>query len=110
MARPLRVEYPGALYHITVRGNARQKSFLKQNTEIPKKQCYIARKEFAEIFQEGFRSGRAPVTMYYMLFSSVPWSMICVLSTHKLGKPMMPSMWVALGVCPPSVKLSPNAM
>lgn len=24
MARPLRIEYPGALYHITSRGNARQ--------------------------------------------------------------------------------------
>ena len=24
MARPLRVEYPGAVYHITSRGNARQ--------------------------------------------------------------------------------------
>ncbi len=28
MARPLRIEYPGALYHITCRGNARQKIFL----------------------------------------------------------------------------------
>ena len=27
MARPLRIEYPGALYHITSRGNARQKIF-----------------------------------------------------------------------------------
>ncbi|HBF42756.1 MAG TPA: transposase, partial [Desulfobacteraceae bacterium] len=24
MARPLRLEFPGALYHITSRGNARQ--------------------------------------------------------------------------------------
>ena len=24
MARPLRIEYPGALYHLTARGNARQ--------------------------------------------------------------------------------------
>jgi len=24
MARPLRIEYPGAIYHITSRGNARQ--------------------------------------------------------------------------------------
>ena len=24
MARPLRIEYPGAIYHITARGNARQ--------------------------------------------------------------------------------------
>jgi len=28
MARPLRVEYPGALYHITARGNVRQSIFL----------------------------------------------------------------------------------
>ena len=25
MARPLRIEYEGAIYHVTVRGNARQK-------------------------------------------------------------------------------------
>jgi REP element-mobilizing transposase RayT len=28
MARPLRIEYPGAIYHITSRGNARQKVFV----------------------------------------------------------------------------------
>jgi REP element-mobilizing transposase RayT len=28
MARPLRIEFPGALYHITARGNARQPIFL----------------------------------------------------------------------------------
>ena len=28
MARPLRIEYPGALYHLTARGNARQAIFL----------------------------------------------------------------------------------
>ena len=28
MARPLRIEYSGAIYHVTVRGNARQKIFL----------------------------------------------------------------------------------
>jgi len=27
MARPIRIEYPGALYHATSRGNARQKIF-----------------------------------------------------------------------------------
>jgi REP element-mobilizing transposase RayT len=27
MARPLRIEYPGALYHITTRGNARRAVF-----------------------------------------------------------------------------------
>ena len=28
MARPLRIEYPGAIYHVTSRGNARQNIFL----------------------------------------------------------------------------------
>ena len=28
MARPLRLEFPGALYHVTARGNARQAIFL----------------------------------------------------------------------------------
>jgi len=28
MARPLRLQFPGALYHVTARGNARQKIFL----------------------------------------------------------------------------------
>lgn len=28
MARPLRIEYPGAIYHVTSRGNARRKIFL----------------------------------------------------------------------------------
>jgi REP element-mobilizing transposase RayT len=28
MARPLRIEYPGAIYHITSRGNAREKVFI----------------------------------------------------------------------------------
>ncbi len=28
MARPLRIEYPGAVYHVTCRGNAREKVFL----------------------------------------------------------------------------------
>jgi len=28
MVRPLRIEYPGAVYHVTSRGNARQAIFL----------------------------------------------------------------------------------
>ena len=28
MSRPLRIEFPGALYHVTSRGNARRKIFL----------------------------------------------------------------------------------
>lgn len=34
MARPLRIEYPGALYHITSRGNARQDIFLSDRDRI----------------------------------------------------------------------------
>ena len=28
MARPLRIEYPGVVYHVTFRGNARQSIFM----------------------------------------------------------------------------------
>ena len=31
MARPLRVEFPGAVYHVTSRGNARQAIFLDKD-------------------------------------------------------------------------------
>lgn len=31
MARPLRIEYPGAVYHITARGNAREDIFLEES-------------------------------------------------------------------------------
>ncbi|MBI4057019.1 MAG: transposase [Elusimicrobia bacterium] len=34
MARPLRIEYPGALYHITSRGNARQKIYLDDQDRL----------------------------------------------------------------------------
>lgn len=30
MARPLRIEYPGALYHVTSRGNERKDGFTSQ--------------------------------------------------------------------------------
>ena len=30
MARPLRLEFPGALYHLTARGNAQQPLFLDE--------------------------------------------------------------------------------
>lgn len=30
MARPIRIEYAGALYHITSRGNAREAIFFKR--------------------------------------------------------------------------------
>ena len=31
MARPLRLEYPGAIYHLTSRGNGRQKIYLNDD-------------------------------------------------------------------------------
>ena len=35
MARPLRIEYPGAVYHVMNRGGARQKIFLgKEDYEL----------------------------------------------------------------------------
>jgi putative transposase len=42
MARPLRIEFPGAFYHITSRGNARQDIFLNDRD----------RERFLEILQE----------------------------------------------------------
>ena len=33
MARPLRIEYPGALYHVTSRGNERKDIFTSQRGE-----------------------------------------------------------------------------
>lgn len=34
MARPLRIEFPGAVYHITVRGNGREDIFLSDDDRI----------------------------------------------------------------------------
>ena len=31
MARPLRLEFPGALYHLTARGNARARIYLDES-------------------------------------------------------------------------------
>ncbi|RLE32512.1 addiction module toxin RelE, partial [Candidatus Acetothermia bacterium] len=42
MARPLRIEYPGAVYHITTRGNAYQDVFLDDTD----------REEFLEILEQ----------------------------------------------------------
>ena len=48
MARPVRIEYPGAIYHITSRGNARQPIFelepflkgTKKVSEVPRRQRF----------------------------------------------------------------------
>lgn len=34
MTRPLRIEYPGALYHVTARGNARQPIFADETDPL----------------------------------------------------------------------------
>lgn len=34
MARPLRIEFPGALYHVTARGNARQDIYLAERDRL----------------------------------------------------------------------------
>jgi len=34
MARPLRIQYPGAVYHITSRGNERKKIYLDNSDRI----------------------------------------------------------------------------
>ena len=51
MARPVRIEYPGAIYHITSRGNARQPIFelepflkgTKKVSEVPRRQRFAGR-------------------------------------------------------------------
>ena len=42
MARPLRIQYPGAVYHITCRGNARQDIYMDNKD----------REEFLEILKD----------------------------------------------------------
>ena len=34
MARPLRIEFPGAVYHLTARGNARQNIFVDDEDRL----------------------------------------------------------------------------
>lgn len=50
MSRPLRLEFSGALYHVTVRGNARQPVFL-DDADRSRFLAFLAR----EIFQHGWR-------------------------------------------------------
>jgi len=51
MARQLRIQFPGALYHITACGNNKQKISLREvGAEIPKKQLYSSRPTLVEIF------------------------------------------------------------
>jgi hypothetical protein len=34
MARPMRIEYPGAVYHITSRGNAKERIYLEDDDYV----------------------------------------------------------------------------
>ena len=49
MARPLRIEYSGAVYHITSRGNEKKN---KDIPEIPKSQRYANRPLLDKLFPE----------------------------------------------------------
>ena len=60
MARPLRIEYPGALYHITSRGNAGQNIFL--NSEDGN--------AFLEQARKSEQAGTVPVDKTQFLFVS----------------------------------------
>jgi hypothetical protein len=40
MARPLRIEYEGAYYHITARGNEKKRIFLSK-AKSPRGRCYF---------------------------------------------------------------------
>ena len=76
MARPLRLEFPGALYHVTSRGNARQAIFLAKLAAVRKRQKGVSaicigrdpRKvavgvvERADLFGDGRVSGAAQRT------------------------------------------------
>lgn len=42
MARPLRLEYPGALYHVTARGNARARIYLNDQDGATFSTCWAA--------------------------------------------------------------------
>lgn len=50
MARPLRIEYPGAVCHITSRGN--EKKGEGRNCRTPKSQRYLDRPNLEKIFPE----------------------------------------------------------
>ena len=49
MARPLRLEFPGAVYHLTSRGNARQKIFF---TDADRERTFGGSRTFGATFGE----------------------------------------------------------
>ena len=67
MARPLRVEFEGALYHVTARGNRREAIFAN----------YADRERFLELLIRAFRQARS-VAMWLV------WQR-CALSLREIG-------------------------
>jgi putative transposase len=57
MTRPLRIEYGGAIYHVTVRGNARQKIFLDDKD----------RRILLSRFEEGVQSHGVRIYLYCLM-------------------------------------------
>ena len=59
MARPLRIEYPNAVHHVTSRGNARNKIFLgdqdKEASRRANAHCLRPQAEFARASGRGHR-------------------------------------------------------
>ena len=50
MARPIRIEYPGAVYHVTSRGNELRKIFID---DTDRQQRYSNRPPLKELFERG---------------------------------------------------------
>ncbi len=61
MARPLRIQYPGAVYHITCRGNARADIY-KDNKD---------RKAFLEILRESQKIYSIKIYSYVLMRRSI---------------------------------------
>jgi hypothetical protein len=74
MARPLRLEFPGAIYHVTSRGNACLPIFEKDQD----------RKAFLAIVQEAFKR------FNWLLFAcvqTVQLALVCLLSNEQPRPP-----------------------
>ena len=62
MGRPLRIEYPGALYHITSRGNERKNIFVDDADRF----------RFFEILEKGLKLGTHPIFIMNESMSAEP--------------------------------------
>jgi hypothetical protein len=56
MARPLRIEYPGAVYHITSRGNGRDAIFMKDEDRT----SFSAQKAYQNFVKKGILDDKSP--------------------------------------------------